>query len=123
MGKSGSVVRTIWCAVAAVTLLTCVSCSQLEQVPQPEVNAHQLIGKNIRVTTIDGQVYEFQLSEVTEDELVGGLVRVAFDEIALVERRDVNFGKTVCLIGVGAAATAAMSVVLFLILFAATFDP
>ena len=110
--------RLIWSAVAAAAiLLSCASCMQLERVQHPEVDAQELVGRMIMVTTIGGQVHEFRLLEVTEDALVGEFERIPFDTIALVERRDLSLWKTMLLVGGGAVvALAALAGVFVLML-------
>ena len=108
--------RLIWSAVAAaVVLLSCASCMQLERVQHPEVDAQELVGRMIMVTTIGGQVHEFRLLEVTEDALVGEFERIPFDTIALVERRDFDVWKTVLLVGGGSVVALAALAGVFLI--------
>jgi hypothetical protein len=85
-----------WCALAtAMVMLTCLSCTRLERVSLPEIDAQQLVGKQIRVTTTDGRILEFELTAVADDALVGRWERVRFDEIAVVERRDISVWRTV----------------------------
>ena len=106
-----AVVHSIWRIVAiAVVLLSCVSCARLERVPQPEVDGHELIGRQIRVTTLDGEVLELWLLDVTEDAFVVEPVRdsvsasreVKFDNIALVELRSGIWNwRTFCLVAGG----------------------
>jgi len=97
-------------AVAVGLSLTCASCASLEGVPQPELNAQQLVGHQVRVTTIDGRILEFELTMVTDEGLIGLLDRVRFDEIALVERSDVSVWRTVCLVAGGLSVLAALYV-------------
>lgn len=112
--------RVIRFVVAAVVvLLSCASCTELERVPHRGIDAQQLVGHVVRVTTIDGQVYGFRLLEVTEDSFVGEFDRVPFEQITLVERRDVSLWRTACLVGGGVLAAAGA----FLLAFALTFDP
>lgn len=90
--------------VLGVVLLSCVSCANLEPVPRTEANAQLLIGQDIRVTRIDGQILEFRLLEVTEYALVGESQQVLFDDVALLQRRDFNLWKNGCVqMGAGAA--------------------
>jgi len=100
--------RGSWPATAAaLALLVCASCTELKGVPSPDINAQQLVGCQVVVTTVDGRTLWFQLETVTDDALVGTptkrivanrvvLVtqRVRFDEIALLERHEFNLGKT-----------------------------
>ncbi len=114
--RRSGVLHVIWSGVAAaVVLLSCTSCMQLERVQHPQVDAQQLVGRKILVTTIGGQVHEFRLLEVTDDALVGEFERIPFDTIALVERRDFDLWKTVLLVGGGAAIAAAAVTGAFLI--------
>ena len=88
--------RVIWCAaVAAVVLLSCASCTELLPVPHQDINAQELVGHEIRVTTIDGQIYGFRLSAVTEDALISEFAQIPLDRIAMVERRGFSFRTTV----------------------------
>jgi len=65
-----------------------MSCAHSGVVPATEADAQQLIGWDIRVTTIGGQILEFELLEVTEDALIGESEQVLFDDVALLEWRD-----------------------------------
>ena len=105
---SARAARGGWLAAAtALMLLTCVSCTQLKGVASPDINAQELVGQQVRATTVDGRVLQFTLETVTDDALVGVptkrivadrvvLVteRVRFDQIALLERYEFNLGKT-----------------------------
>ena len=112
--------RVIWCAaVAAVVLLSCASCTELQPVPHQDINAQQLVGHEIRVTTIDGQIYGFRLSAVTEDALISEFAQIPLDRIAMVERRGFSFWKTAGnVLGGTLAAIGAL-----ILVSAATFDP
>jgi hypothetical protein len=101
-------------AVAAV-MMASLSCTRLETVSSPEVNAQGLVGHQIRVTTTDGRILEFELSMVTDDALVGGSERVRFDEIAVVERRDVSVWRTAAVAAGVVAVSAAVAFVVFLV--------
>ena len=123
---SGAVRSTWHIVAAAVALLSCVSCARMEPVPQPEVNAQELVGHEIRVTTLDGTVLEFWLSDVTEDALIGEHHEVAFDNIALVERRgdiDWKTARSCCLVLGKGAAVALVAAAALLVAFALNFDP
>ena len=108
-------------AALAVVLLGCPSCARLEAVPITAPDAQQLIGQDIRVTTIDGQVLEFRLLDVTEDALGGDFQHVRFEDVALLERRGKGLPRDACLLAggmVGAAAGALLVIVWFLYEFA-----
>ena len=91
-------------AALVVVLLGCVSCAHLETVPSTDANAQQLIGQDIRVTTMDGQILDFRLLDVTEEALVGESRQVRFDDVALLQWRDSSVMKSACLkVGAGAA--------------------
>jgi len=106
-------------AAAAVVLLGCVSCTELQRVPHPNVNAQQLVGHEIRVTTIDGQAYTFRLEAVAEDTLVSEFAQIPLDRVATVERRGVSFWKTVRVAGTNVLAALGAAV----FVSAATFNP
>ncbi len=109
--------------VAAVVLLGCASCTELQRVPHLDVNAQQLVGHAIRVTTIDGQVYEIRLLEITEDALVSEFQRIPFDKIALVERRNISFWRTVGCVGGGALVGALAALGVLLLVMIQGFNP
>ena len=113
-----------WCAVAVpVILLSCTSCTTLKRIPRQDLNAQQLVGSVIRVTTIDGKVLELRLLDVTEDALVGRSQQVRLDNVAFVERRVHDPAKTACL-GVGrVAAVVVVTVGLLLAVIASNFNP
>jgi hypothetical protein len=110
-------------AAAAIALLTSLSCTQLKSVPLTEVTAQQLVGDELRVTTLDGRAVTFRLEAVADSALVGVRwevvrnrsvrvpERVRFDEIAEVERREFSVWKTV-----GAAAVVAGAALLSLLI-------
>ena len=91
--------------VGVALLLICGSCTRLGRVSDPEVNAQQSVGHDIRVTMIDGRVLEFRLLEVTEDALIGEGHELQFDKIAFVERPVASFWRTACCLlgGIGTA--------------------
>ena len=82
------------CALSLVTMLACASCTRLETVPLPQLNADGLVGREVRVTMTDGRVLDFEVEVVTQDSLIGDSGRVALDEIAQVERRGASIWKT-----------------------------
>lgn len=106
--KTPGTVRNNLCGLAVVlAVLAGVSCTRLERVPLPEIDAEQLVGRPIRVTKTDGRVLEFELTAVSDDALLGRWERVRLDEIAQVERRDVSVWRTAgAAAGVVAAAVA-----------------
>ena len=110
--------RILQVAALAAILLACMSCASLEGVPATEVHAQQLIGWDIHVTTLDGQIHEFRLLDVTGDALIGESEQVRFDDVALLEWRDAKISKNPCFwVGVGAA-----SLLLGLVWFAIELD-
>lgn len=102
-------------ATVALMLLSCVSCTRIETSPPPDVHAQQLVGHQIRVTTVDGRILEFKVEMVTDNALVGVRThftrdrrvrvpeQVRFDEIAALERRDFSFWRTACVVAACAA--------------------
>ena len=103
--RRSGVLRVIrFTVAAAVVLLSCASCTELQRVPNVDVNAQQLVGHEIRVTTIDGQAYSFRLSAVTEDALVSEFAQIPLDRIEMVERRGVSFRRTASEVVRGALA-------------------
>ncbi len=90
--------------LAAVILMSCVSCTELRLVSHVGADAHQLVGHKIRVTTIDGDVLEFRLLEITEDALVGESQQVQFDNVAVVRQSVSTFWRDACLAMVAVAA-------------------
>jgi len=105
-----------WCSWLVILLMpACLSCTRLERVALPQYNADNLVGREIRVTTIDGRVLEFEVEAVTDDALVGRRERVRFDEIAQVERREVSVLGTAGAVAGVVAVAAAVGFVVFLV--------
>ena len=102
-------------AALVIMLMTCVSCTTLEPLSRPDVDGWDAVGHDIRVTTKDGRVMEFRLEMVTETALIGASEEVRFDQIALVERRDLNFWGTAGLVA-GVAVGAAGALLLLFVL-------
>jgi hypothetical protein len=61
-------------------------------------------GDKVRLSTKDGEVHEFRVSEIDREHrlLTGDKEVVLVDEIESLERRELGWGKTGALIGVGA---------------------
>jgi hypothetical protein len=105
-----------WCSWPAIlVMLACLSCTRLERVPLPQFNADDLVGREIRVTMIDGRVLEFEVEAVTDDGLVGRWARVRFDEIAQVERRGISVWRTAGAVAGAVAVAAAVGFIVFLV--------
>ena len=56
-------------------------------------------GDRVRLTTTDGALHEFEVVALEEDALVGPDLRLAFEEIASVEKQTPNHLSTVLLAG------------------------
>ena len=113
MVKGMCIRRCSWPVI--LLALACLSCTRLERVALPQFNADNLVGREIRVTTIDGRVLEFEVEAVTDDALVGRWERVRFDEIAQVERREVSALRTAGAVAGVVAVAAAVGFVVFLV--------
>jgi len=104
---------TRWGLPGILVMLACLSCTRLETVPLVRLDADDLLGRPVRVTTTDGRVLEFTVETVTDDALIGATERVGFGEIAHIERREVSvLGTAGVVAGVIAVTVAAGFVVL-----------
>lgn len=85
--------------VLALAAVACsVSCATYTPVTGVPWERGELpVGEKIRVTTTDGKQISFFLNEIGEDVLVGRHVRVAFSDIARVERVDPTTWKNIVL--------------------------
>jgi len=91
-----------------------VSCTRLERVPLPQYDAADLVGHEVRVTTTDGRVVQFEVETITDDAISGDGRSVAFSEIERLERREVSGWRTAGAVTAAVAVAAAAALVVFL---------
>jgi hypothetical protein len=115
MRADGRSIGRLWTLLLAA--LACVSCTRLEAVPLPQYNADDLVGHQVRVTTTDGRVLEFEVATVTDDAISGEGERVEFGEIEKLERRAVSGWKTAAAATGAVAVAAAVALVVFLVVW------
>lgn len=104
--------RAVWPLLLAC--VTCASCTHLENVPLPQYGADDLVGHEVRVTTTDGRVLQFEVDTVTDDAISGEGERVAFSDIRRLERRELSGWKTAGAVATVLAVAASAALLVFL---------
>ena len=102
----------LWTAL--LVSAACASCTRLERVPLPQYDAADLVGHEVRVTTTDGRVVQFEVETITDDAISGDGRSVAFSEIERLERREVSGWRTAGAVTAAVAVAAAAALVVFL---------
>ena len=89
-------------------------CTSLQAVPvgdDPPQTLPVAVGQSVRITTKDGHKESFKVTAVEPDALVGEKVRVRYEDIAVLEVRQNDQGKSIALIAasvLGAAVVTAL---------------
>ena len=100
----------------AVTLavLTCSqflgACAFQPRIPAPDaIRASIRSGDTVRVTTLNGQEHTFRVTDVGLEQLSGETEEVAYGQIALLEKREINKPILWAVVGIALAGLVAGS--------------
>ena len=82
----------------------CSTVKPLEMPPeqvQKKISAGEIfgVGDKVKVATSDGEVYDFKVTAVTNQHILGDEVKIPIDEIVAIETREFSAGKTAALAG------------------------
>ena len=93
--------------LSLVSLFGCVHNEYVHVTTNPNSNLPYdvSVGDNVRVITVEAESIEFQLTGITEKSLIGDGIEIPYQEIQMLQAREVDSVKTV-------AGTSAAGVVL-----------
>jgi hypothetical protein len=93
-------------SVVLIILVTsgCSTVSPVEMTPeqvQQKISAGELIavGDTIKVATSEGEVYDFKVTAVTNQQILGDEVEIPIEDIVAIETKEFSVGKTAALAG------------------------
>lgn len=92
-----------------------VSCTSLKPVRSDQVHSSLKAGDTVQIVNKDGTQTTFEIVAVTSDAIVGRDRRIAFSDIAELQKREVDAGKTAGLVAaiLGFVAILALPVIAF----------
>jgi len=90
-----------FCAALLALVAMTGGCTSMRGVDEPGTQARQRVevGETVRVHTSDAREYEFRVTAVDDDALIGKDVRVPFDDIERLEVRELDGWKTAGAVG------------------------
>jgi len=99
-------------ALALVLLLLIQGCSTVRPVEMtPEVLQQQIestklieVGDSVEIVTADGQKYEFDVTKVDKEQIIGKDVAIPIKDIVALHTREFSGGKTALLVGATAVS-------------------
>jgi len=105
--------RCTLAALLAIWMLA--SCTSLKPVRSDQVHSSLKAGDTVQIVTKDGTQTTFEIVAVTTDAIVGRDHRIAFTDIAELQKREISAGKTAGLVGaiLGFVALLALPVIGF----------
>ena len=82
----------------------CSTVKPVEMTPdqvQQKVSAGELIavGDKVRVATSTGEVYDFKVTAVTNQQILGDGIQIPIEDVVAIETREFSVGKTAALAG------------------------
>ena len=91
----------------SLVILLMTGCSTVKPVEmtqeevQQKISAGELIavGDNVKVATTDGEVYDFKVTNVTNQQILGDDVEIPIGEVVAIETKEFSVGKTAALAG------------------------
>jgi hypothetical protein len=90
----------------------CTSLQAVSVGDNPPQTLPVAVGQSVRITTKDGRKESFKVTAVEPDALVGQKVRVRYEEIAVLEVRQNDQGKSIALIAVSVLGAAVVTALL-----------
>ncbi|HEY7363023.1 MAG TPA: hypothetical protein VIE37_02865 [Methylomirabilota bacterium] len=101
--------------VALLVGLLLGSCTSLTPVRSDEVHTSLKAGDTVQIVTRDGKTTTFEIVAVTMEAIVGQDHRIAFVDIAELQKREVDAGKTVGMVAaiLGVIALIALPIIGF----------
>ena len=95
----------VMCVFLVILMMSgCSTVKPVEMTPeqvQQKISAGELIaiGDKIKVATTDGEVYDFKVTAVTNQQILGDEIKIPIDEVVAIETREFSAGKTAALAG------------------------
>ena len=93
-------------SVSLVILLMsgCSTVKPVEMTPeqvQQKISAGELIavGDKVKVATTDDEVYDFKVTAVTNQQILGDEIKIPIDKVVAIETKRFSAGKTAALAG------------------------
>ncbi len=92
--------------VSVVLIILIVSgCSTMKPVEMPPDRVQQKIsagevlsiGDKVKIATRDGEVHQFKVTEINDQQIQGDGIEIPIDEIVAVETKEFSLGKTAAL--------------------------
>ena len=88
-------------------ILLATGCSTLKPVEmtpqqlQQRISAGELIsvGDTVKIATSKGEVHNFEVTDITDEQIRGDDIDIPIDEVVAVETREFSAGKTAALAG------------------------
>lgn len=105
--------KDIVALLVAVNLVWTSACTSMQTVPMPPAGPQVpavAVGEEVSVTQVDGRTVSFKVTAVEPDALVGGDVRVRYEDIARLEVRRPDQGETSAVVAVFGGVLLALSV-------------
>lgn len=82
----------------------CSTVKPVEMTPeqvQQKISAGELVaaGDKVKIATSDGEVYDFKVTAVTDQQILGDDINIPIDTVVAIETREFSAGKTAALAG------------------------
>lgn len=106
----------MWAGLLAILML--ISCTSLRPVRSDEVHTTLKAGDTVQIVTKDGTQTTFEIVAVTTEAIVGRDHRIAFTDIAELQKREISAGKTAGLVAAILAGAALLALMAFLVISA-----
>ena len=93
------------CALLSILLMAaCSTVKPIEMTPeqvQQKISAGEIVavGDKVRVATSDGEVYNFKVTALTTQQIMGDEIKIPIDEVVAIGTREFSAGKTTALAG------------------------
>jgi hypothetical protein len=116
--------KIIACITVAAFILTgCTTLRPVQSSPQTlqeDITSRSLIkaGDRVKITTANGQQYEFKVVSLEDGHIKGEGVDVQVKDVAQVEKREVSTGKTALLAGGSLLAAIGVAALVAILAFA-----
>ena len=97
--------RTIITVILATVLASgCSSMKPIEMSPdevQQKISAGEVlgVGDTVKIATRSDEVYEFKVTAISDDEIVGDDIAIPIEEVIAIETKEFSVGKTAALTG------------------------
>jgi hypothetical protein len=83
------------CILAALAMLGCAEYTTVEKQAASPVPYDVNVGDSVVVVLVNDDYHEFKVTEISESEIAGGDIRIAYDDIAFVKRKGIDTDETI----------------------------